>query len=321
MDAVVPLLAVSNDVVAAATHYANTNSAYHLEHNTASYAKVCGRDWTYYVKDIHVYIGRPPDTASVQNSDVSEGSGPPHLPTHIDLGPSKLISRMHAELYFDETSKWIVIVYGRNGVKVNDIPLQRGQRIQIRSGDVLEIVGTQMMFVAVDGQPEIHPTFLQKLRDQIPPSLQLPNNGIQPRWLPENARPIGRSSSQTQSSARSGVNSQAILAPAPPDFRRSTPTKTQRTSAQAGPSSNRSPAFGRGIVMESSQLIDYSSDSARDIKPGLSYATMIAQAITSTPDQSISLKGIYDWIVTNFSYYRHHGGNWQVSLIIIQVKG
>ena len=71
--------------------------------------------------------------------------------------------------------------------------------------------------------------------------------------------------------------------------------------------------------MESSQLIDYSSDSAKDIKPGLSYATMIAQAITSTPDQSISLKGIYDWIITNFSYYRHHGGNWQVSLIIIKV--
>lgn len=315
----VPLLAVSNDPVAAGTYWANTNSAYHLEHNTASYAKVCGRDWTYYVKDIHVYIGRPPDAASVQNSDVSEGSGPPHLPTHIDLGPSKLISRMHAELYFDEeASKWIVIVYGRNGVKVNDIQLRRGQRIPIRSGDVLEIVGTQMMFVAVDGQPEIHPTFLQKLRDQIPPNPE-PNNSTQPCYLPENSKPIKRSSSQTQSSARSRANGQAIIAPAPPDFRRSTPTKTQRISTQTGPSSNQSPAFGRGIVMESSQLIDYSSDSAKDIKPGLSYATMIAQAITSTPDQSISLKGIYDWIITNFSYYRHHGGNWQVGLMIVLV--
>lgn len=271
------------------------------------------------MKDTHIYIGRPPDVPSVHNSDVSEASGSPHLLTHIDLGPSKLISRMHAKLYFDEeASKWIVIVYGRNGVKVNDIHLRCGQKIPIRSGDVIEIVGTQMMFVAVDGQPEIHPTFLQKLRDQIPPNLE-PNNISQPHYLPDNSKPIGPAPSLTQSSARSRVNGQAILAPAPPDFRRSTPTKTQRTSAQTGLNLNQSPPFGRGIVMESSQLIDYSSDSAKDIKPGLSYATMIAQAITSTPDQSISLKGIYDWIVTNFSYYRHHGGNWQVSLNIVSV--
>ncbi len=310
------ILDTSNEPVAAATHWANTNSEYHSEHHTSSYAKFCGTDWTYYVKDIHVYIGRPPEATSGQNSDVNDTPDPDVLHTHIDLGPSKLISRLHAELLFnEEDSKWYVKVYGRNGVKVNTSLLRQGERCQIKSGDVLEIVGTQMMFITVAGQSVIHPYFLEKLRNHTAENVEPHTNGDESKRQPERSRQPGRRSSpQTQSNTRTRASGQAVIAPAPPDFvRPSTPVRGHRTSAQTGSGPLRSPAFGRGIVMESSQLIDYSSDSAKDIKPGLSYATMIAQAITSTPDQCISLKGIYDWICVNFSYYRHSNTNWQVS--------
>lgn len=318
----IPHLTVANDPIVAATDWANTN----IEDNTGSvsaYAKVCGRDWTFYVKRLTVKIGRPPDALSRQST--GHGAEPsPALVTddasaiHIDLGPSKLVSRQHAELVFNHDEfKWHVVVHGRNGVKVNDTSFRRGQKTQINSGDVLEIGGTQMMFVGASGQAVIHPMFLEKLQKEMHEEPEPSAVDSQAHFHPEGSDPSGRPpSSQTLSGTRTRVNGQAVIAPAPPNFvRQLTPEASPRKSVPTGSGKKRSPPFGRGIVIETNELIDYSSDSAKDIKPGLSYATMISQAILSTPEQYLSLKGIYAWIAANFSYYRHLKTNWQVSQI------
>ncbi|MCJ1261016.1 transcription factor [Lobaria immixta] len=320
-DAVIPHLAAANDPIVAAMEWANTS----IEDNTGSvsaFAKVCGRDWTYYVKRLTVNIGRPPDALSRQSTGHGAESSPAILDEesnaiHIDLGPSKLVSRLHAELVFNHDDfKWHVVVHGRNGVKVNDTSYRRGQKIQIDSGDVLEIAGTQMMFVGASGQAVIHPMFLQKLHKETreDPEPDAVNSQAHPH--PEGSGPRGRQpSSQTLIGARTRVNGQAVIAPAPPNFvRQTTPETSPRKAMQAGSGKKRSPPFGRGIVIETNELVDYSSDSAKDMKPGLSYATMISQAILSTPEQYLSLKGIYAWIAANFSYYRHLKTNWQNSI-------
>lgn len=314
-DAVIPHLSVAKDPIVAATEWANTN----IEDNTGSvsaFAKVCGRDWTYYVKRLTVNIGRPPDALSRQSTGLGAESSPALLnddpnAIHIDLSPIRQVSRLHAELAFNhEDFKWHVAVHGRNGVKVNDSGFRRGEKIQINSGDVLEIGGTQMMFVGASGQAVIHPMFLERLREEPEPHAV----DSQAHSHQEDSGPSVRPhSSQTLPGTRTRVNGQAVIAPAPPNFvRETTPATSPRRAAQAGSGKKRSPPFGRGIVIETNELIDYSSDSAKDIKPGLSYATMISQAILSTPEQYLSLKGIYAWIATNFSYYRHLKTNWQV---------
>lgn len=59
--------------------------------------------------------------------------------------------------------------------------------------------------------------------------------------------------------------------------------------------------------------VDYSLDSAKDVKPPLSYATLIAQAINSTEEKRMTLSGIYGFIADHYSFYRHAGaGGWQV---------
>ena len=317
-DAVIPHLTVANDPIVAAVEWANTN----MEDNAGSvsaFAKVCGRDWTYYVKRLSVNIGRPPDTLSRQGTGHGAEPSPANIKDdsaiHIDLGPSKLVSRLHAELAFNHDDfKWHVAVHGRNGVKVNDTAFRRGQKTTIDSGDVLEIGGTQMMFVGASGQAVIHPMFLEKLHRGLreEPDPRAIDN--QAHFHSEGSGPSGHppSSSQALSGARSRVNGQAVIAPAPPNFvRQTTPEMSLRRAVQMGSGKKRSPAFGRGIVIETNELIDYSSDSAKEIKPGLSYATMISQAILSTPEQYLSLKGIYAWIAANFSYYRHLKTNWQ----------
>ena len=50
-------------------------------------------------------------------------------------------------------------------------------------------------------------------------------------------------------------------------------------------------------------------------KPPLSYASLIALAICSTPQRMLTLSGIYKWIENTFPFYRTPAAKaWKVSL-------
>jgi Gpi18-like mannosyltransferase len=70
--------------------------------------------------------------------------------------------------------------------------------------------------------------------------------------------------------------------------------------------------YGRGMMMESTQEIDYGRDSAKDLKPPFSYAIMIAQAIFSSEDEKMTLANIYSFIADKYAFYRHSNSGWQV---------
>jgi hypothetical protein len=71
--------------------------------------------------------------------------------------------------------------------------------------------------------------------------------------------------------------------------------------------------------MESTEEIDYSADTAKDLKPPYSYATMISQAIFSTEEENMSLSNIYKYIMDHYAFYRHSQTGWQVSLEMCEV--
>ncbi|RMZ83120.1 hypothetical protein DV738_g1260, partial [Chaetothyriales sp. CBS 135597] len=276
VETVVACLAVSKDRVAAAEQHANDLSTDTSKIN--AYAKVAGRTWTYYIREQSINLGRPPDDR--QSTLAPQASSPladlkEMMPVHIDLGPSKIVSRHHASIYYDaevpDGGGWHVRVNGRNGVRVNNILLKRGTRQQITSGTILEIAGTQMMFVTANDP--------------------------------------------TSSSAYPS------LAPAPPDYRRTATTPPPQQQMDAG--SQRgvfdsktalSPMYGRGMMMESTHEIDYSRDSAKDLKPPYSYATMIAQAIFSSQEEKLTLSNIYSFIADKYAFYRHSNSGWQNSI-------
>lgn len=52
----------------------------------------------------------------------------------------------------------------------------------------------------------------------------------------------------------------------------------------------------------------------QDAKPPYSYATLITFAINSTPRRRMTLSDIYNWISTNFPYYRDAGTGWKNSI-------
>ena len=286
-----------------------------------AYAKVAGKDWTYYVNRTEINIGRPPDGAARKAGEVGMQSSPPLNPqeasgfadVQVDLGPSKLVSRLHACVYFEE-EHWNVSVNGRNGVRVNDKALRKGQKCQLQSGDVLEIAGTEMIFVTAEAPAQIHSQYQARLMAKntktVTPKISNPPSHAHPE---PPSKHMGAPVTHGAPLSKAASISQTMIAPAPPHVARpTTPVQSPSNGFMPSQATKKSPGFGRGIMMQSNEPFDFSSDAVKDIKPTYSYATLIAQAILSTEEEMLTLAGIYGWITDHFSYYRHAPTGWQV---------
>ncbi len=321
---IIPHLGTSNIPVSVAIQHNNAKAE--GNQTVQAYAKFCGRDWTYYVQKVRVVLGRPSEVSTRDASMSSPVSlnGSPNV--DIDLGPSKMISRCHAELlYKDDDATWRLKVNGRNGVKRNDHILRKDQETALGSGDVLEIDGTQMMFITADTPAEIHPMFLNRMQEvphhgktarankqshAHPPTSYAPAQSSPPRHAIASATNLSRS------------DDGPLIVPAQPDYVKPvTPNRSPKKQPRTSSALKESPTFKRGYVIETSEQIDFKDDATKDIKPMIPYAVMITQAILSTPDECIPLNKIYDFITANFAYYRHLTTNWQVGLALQCLDG
>lgn len=312
-DEVIRHLRVASYKVNAVDEYNNTI----VDPTARAFAKIAGQNWTFYVSDTAVVIGRPNkpkhDAAGVHGFEAAENS---EYKIDIDLGPDMQVSRFHAKIAFDsEEGQWVIFVNGRNGLVLDDRRLERGQKAYLRSGMVIGILGTQMMFLLPNVRAEVHPEIRQQLlleedpateedmgEDKAPRSA---NKG--PRSRQSQPAPTGRG--QPPATSRSAQQS------APASGSQQYPgTPVQRAREQTQPKSKQSPAYSRGLVLESTEDIDYSADSAKDLKPPLSYAAMIGQAILSTPEENATLAKIYEFIKERYAYYRCKGVAWQNSI-------
>jgi hypothetical protein len=280
-----------------------------------AYAKIAALDWTYYITRLTVNIGRSSDPAQAradQNQKDSDQNQEDPDAIHIDLGPSKLVSRLHAVVYFNrDQEKWWLLVKGRNSLKVDGSLWKAGQAGPLRSGEVIEVGGVEMMFVLpIDLSPlQIAQQYLERAGIVKPEPSATP---VRPTRHPLPSGDGIHTSSPTKSSR--GQSSQKPLAPAPPDYKRPgtppsararaiTTAKTPLVDHSAGP------------LMMSNSDVDLSLDENRHIKPQFSYAQMITQAIMNTPEQKLNLAGIYHYIQTRYAYYRHQPATgWQNSI-------
>ncbi|KAF9569977.1 Pre-rRNA-processing protein fhl1 [Mortierella alpina] len=64
----------------------------------------------------------------------------------------------------------------------------------------------------------------------------------------------------------------------------------------------------------SAENFDSSEYSSKDTKPPFSYASLIAQAINSTPSRKLTLNGIYNHITQHYPYYQLAQNGWQNSI-------
>lgn len=265
-----------------------------------AFAKIAAPDWTFYITNVEVNIGRASDPPSDDDS------------FHIDLGPSKTISRLHAVITFKE--QWTLHVKGRNGAKVDTQPMKAGLSHTLKSGEVIEVAGVEMMFVLpTEVSPlHIHPSFLQ--RAGIPASQATKPVPSSANQGSDDLPPVP-SAARSSNSGPASQSQQPALAPAPtPTNKRrpGTPPSASRRTTLMQMTSPHPPGSATpfGVPLE----IDLSRDENKHIKPQFSYAQMITQAIMNTEDGKLNLNGIYNFIMDSYAYYRHQGlYGWQVS--------
>lgn len=93
---------------------------------------------------------------------------------------------------------------------------------------------------------------------------------------------------------------------------------SQRNGAGSGNGATGGSMDSNGVSVkreDSSQppeQFDSSEYSSRDTKPPFSYASLIAQAINSTPTRKLTLNGIYQHITQHYPYYQMAQNGWQV---------
>ncbi|QDS73738.1 hypothetical protein FKW77_004736 [Venturia effusa] len=292
-----------------------------VEQSAQAFAKIAGRTWTYYVSNLSVIIGRP-NTKSKSPGNIVAEAAHQDMQVDIDLGPDQQVSRLHAEIAYDaDREQWFVIVNGRNGLVVDEQRLERGEKFYLRSGNVITVLGTQMMFMLPNEPPVVHPMIRKALladEDEEEADMgddkAMPFSGsFKPHGRPAAAQP--QTSSQParpppQHNSTRAAQTLAALSSSQPI----PGTPLQRNREQPQPKSKPSPAYARGLTLESTEEVDYSADSAKDIKPPHSYAQMIGQAIMSSPDENATLARIYDFIKEKYAYFRFGGGGWQNSI-------
>jgi hypothetical protein len=311
--AVIPHLTIPSFPVQATQDHANALHEKHHKDGVQAYAKLAGKDWTFYVKQLKNLIGRPPEGTVARNpyTDGDNGiqaDGDEDVGVQVDLGPNKVVSREHANIYFDsDTESWNIEILGRNGVRLNNDTLKRGVKLRLVSGQVIEIGGVEMMFVLPeqDGSLAVHPKFLARAKLIVDnPKFNLPSE-VPPSTLP---------ALQTPARSQNGVGVPGALpiAPAPPNYQRpGTPLSAQSKTPY---SAMKSPAYVGGTVFMNSENVDLSLDDNALIKPSLSYANLISQAILNEKDEKLNLAGIYNYITERYAYYRHQPpGGWQAS--------
>lgn len=313
------LLAPHDEIVRASKDHANSIHEANKE-GVQAYAKIAAQDWTFYVTKLNINIGRtsepPPEYPELYDPETDPDF------VHIDLGPSKMVSRQHAQIVFNsKNEQWYLQVKGRNGVKVNNMPWRLGQSKPLDSGDVIEIGGVEMMFVLpLETSPlNIHDVYLQragiKTENGQPSAEETPL-----RHRLRATTPIASESSPRGSTTRNalprGQPTPQAIAPAPPDYKRPGTPPSARSRVSVPGSHFKSPHF-RDIptMVVHPNDVDLSLDENKNLKPQYSYAQMITQAIMNTADGKLNLNGIYNFIMDNYSYYKHQqAAGWQNSI-------
>jgi hypothetical protein len=316
MDMVISCLSSAHEQIRVLRDHSNAKSE--NKQSIRAYAKIAGRNWTYYVKTLHVNIGREPD----REQRLDEQSSPVTIAAralpevHVDLGPSKFISRLHAEIFYDgeDTAAWHIRVNGRNGVRLNNVILKRGTDAIISCGDIIEIANTQMMFVTPGDKANIHPGFVERAQ-RIANGEENPGSWDQSQHAhPQPSQSAANDHGDSTAPASAGKSS---LAPAPHFLKRQVTPPPRSPDTVGARTAKQSPLYNRGMMMESTEEIDYSKDSAKDLKPPYSYATLIAQAIFSSEEEKLTLNSIYNWIMENYAFYRNSQSGWQVGSVIL----
>lgn len=245
----------------------------------------------------------------------------------IDLGPAKVVSRKHAVVQYNGRA-WELVIYGRNGARVDKALIREGKTQELQSGSIIEVGGVQMMFVLPDCRPKVASGFRKRVGQPIIPDVMpvtINPGAVDPfqHDITANASPMASPTDFTgnksyfpfRDAKEQPAQHLSPLTGSPTNNR----TNTTFTSQFGTIVNQQSFSSGLARLKEAANAMhfheqDLSKEEFKSTKPPYSYATIISQAILSNPGQALSLSEIYEWIMEHYSYYRFSKTGWQNSI-------
>ncbi|CAH2352746.1 fork head protein homolog 2 [[Candida] railenensis] len=296
VNAVITQLQTPEERTTVSLTFANNNN---VPTEVQAYAKIAGPDWTFYVKSLAVSIGRnteqPPPAPNTNNTSNTNNN----VLIDIDLGPAKVVSRQHANIIYNlDLRCWELKVLGRNGARIDGQKVAVTTSNPLHSGAILDIGGTQMMFIL----PDTPPIISSKLKNQY---LLKYKNSANKRKISASGGSHSHSNSthsMSHSRSQSFNNNNNYHMPTIKSFQ-----MFDKNQLSQSPSTS-------ATSLQNNLDQDLSKEEAKDIKPPYSYATMITQAILSNDDGVMSLNEIYNWIGNHYAYYKYSKTGWQNSI-------
>lgn len=281
VNAVVSSLQCPEEKTNVAMNYSNEKN---IATEVQAYAKIAGANWTFYVKSLAISIGRNTDNNGNSTNMGHQSSQGNQNIIDIDLGPAKVVSRQHATITYNlDLRCWELKILGRNGAKVDGHKVSvDSSPTPLHSGAILDIGGTQMMFILPGSAPNIDKRMMDLCLSRYKLNYHKAKKSTPLSYFPQHHTLVPHNNKTFQMFEKSHLN--------------------------------HSPSQLSASSLQSNLDQDLSREDAKDIKPPYSYATMITQAILSNDDGVMSLSEIYDWIAAHYAYYKYSKTGWQNSI-------
>ncbi|CCD23420.1 forkhead family transcription factor FKH1 NDAI_0B03860 [Naumovozyma dairenensis CBS 421] len=304
-----------------------------IEPEIEAYAKLAGHGWTFFARDLKITLGR--NTDSIQSDSSIHNIGG----IDIDLGPTKVVSRKHATIRYNmESMAWQLFVMGRNGAKVDCVRVPVGPDAPpttLHSGSLLDVGGIQMLFILPGKKPLFSDTVLNIL---VPRLINLYGKATNEnkflralindsQYMKEHnlhADPVATSSQSPRNNHLNDIDGSVEL------FQNSLNSSDMHTKSNAtsdGHSFTTDSPVEAGDTLLSNgdesrveqsndniNQIVYNKSMKRDHEKSsrkTSWAAMIAEAILSKEEGTITLSDIYVYITDNYPLYILKSAGWK----------
>ncbi|CAG9531703.1 unnamed protein product [Cercopithifilaria johnstoni] len=245
-------------------------------------AVIWGRKGPFVISKEVVIVGR--DSAnSIADFVVQEGN---------------YVSRCHFILFYNgQPNKWNIKVNGKNGVFVNEIMYAQSEQAEsIPISCIFRFPSTRisMLFCGMEPLPATGNTIFSIVRmtgNEIDSAISLADSE-------KTFHLSDKSHEEENTSTLTTEHSEPIQIP---------PHGSAGANVNTGSPSS---------ISTSDSDQNYREDcEASNEKPPYSYAQLIVQAILSSPDQQMTLSGIYNYITSRYPWYRSADKSWQNSIL------
>ncbi|CCJ29579.1 unnamed protein product, partial [Pneumocystis jirovecii] len=222
----------------------------------------------------------------------------------VHIGSTKAISRQHAKLFYDFTSQHFkIFVMGKNGAFVDEQFVECGKTIPLYDKTKIQIGKVFFTFLL--------PNSTGKENNENKKSINTDQIKIEKSEFPEG---------NSESSVNDLTKSSCIICPAielDQEFAKA--HKLDISSESLNVMNDKISEFDNVDINFHNEPISFHDKSCNistkeHIKPDLSYASLIAQAILSSPTKKMTLSDIYEWITQTYKYYKYAQNGWQNSI-------